>query len=1006
MGRYCILIFALLLVLASHGDVPAAVLNSNTDYSGSGDWVGTAAPDTMTNNNGVTISGSILADDGNDQVIMETSPGNVVGVVDGGAGIDEIIYGGGTWTYGHASVVNFENFSIDASADLTLNGAWNLNGATAQVSGGSLTVNDSLTAGALTINSGSAVINGSVAVSGAVHNASGLTVASGGSLSAGSLINSANLGVNGSLIAGSLSNSGGLAVGGSLSAGSLINSGALGLAGSLNVGSLINSGGIGVGGSLTVDSLVNSGALGVGTSLIAGSLINSGNLGVGGSVTADSLINSGNLGVGGSLTAGSLINSGSLAVGGSLTVGSLSNSGFLAVGGSLTADNLDNTGTLDANGSLSVGSLTNSGELTVTSGGSLSADSLYNSGSAYVSGNAIISGSLVNSGYLSVDGSLNAGSLNNSGIAYLSGRTMVVSKFTNSGELTLASGGSLNAGSFNNSGYAVIYGTATVTGNTDNSGSLVVNDSFSTASLINSGCIGGSGIIHGSMVNTGVLSPGNSIGTLTVASSVVFEPGSTLAAELDCTCLCDLLNVSGTVAINGGSISTAIPRDLYVNGFSWCVITSSQNVSGLFDAIDNQTKSAVISLSQANTGNALSLVINRKSYGTFASGGAADTGRGLDGLVPLASGDMKNLLVSMDFDLEAEQIAKVVNALNPEIYTAFSAASLQTGHLFDSTMARRLREIGQRKAFTLAAGLDKNGLAQLAAARAAPVAGVVNQAPRGWGMWGRALGLWADQDQAGGYLGRGQTTGGAAIGADCALTDWLLLGLAVGATRTDLSWSGGSYDGGIDAMHTGFYARAGSESFFSIATISYSRFANSATRPINFDGFSSDAKVDFDADLYAAGITLGYQLRVEEWLLEPMARLDYQHLKEGGFSESGADWLGLDIANRDTDTALFNLGLSATRLVLVDDWEVLPRLGISWQHRFGDDRPSLQAAFAGYGSAPFTVHGAEFVSDLALFEAGLSLAMRPGLDLFADCSLAYADDYQAQTLTAGLKISW
>ena len=119
MGRHRIPIFALLLVLASYGGVGAAVLNSNTDYSGSGDWVGTAGPDTMTNNNGVTISGSILAEDGNDQVIMETGPGGVVGVINGGAGIDEIIYAGGTWTNGHASVVNFEKTSINASADLT-----------------------------------------------------------------------------------------------------------------------------------------------------------------------------------------------------------------------------------------------------------------------------------------------------------------------------------------------------------------------------------------------------------------------------------------------------------------------------------------------------------------------------------------------------------------------------------------------------------------------------------------------------------------------------------------------------------------------------------------------------------------------------------------------------------------------------------------------------------------------------------------------------------------------
>ena len=103
---------------------------------------------------------------------------------------------------------------------------------------------------------------------------------------------------------------------------------------------------------------------------------------------------------------------------------------------------------------------------------------------------------------------------------------------------------------------------------------------------------------------------------------------------------------------------------------------------------------------------------------------------------------------------------------------------------------------------------------------------------------------------------------------------------------------------------------------------------------------------------------------------------------------------------------MFSLGLSATRHIRAGGWDLLPRLGISWQHQFGDDRPSLDASFMGYGSAPFTVSGAEFPSDLALVEAGLSLAMRPGLDFFADYSLAVADGYHTQTLTAGLKYSF
>ena len=759
-------------IIANYGTVGGNIygsLNSGINSSGGNDII----------TNGGTVGGSILAGDGNDRVIMETGPDSVGGLIDGGADTDIIVYKGGTWTQNHAKVLNFEDYEIIATQSLILAGAWDMGDRTVQVDGGSLTVDDTLSAGGLAINSGSAVITGRAVIGGAVYNA----------------------------------------------------------------------------------------------------------------------------------------------------------------------------GALDIGGSLRAGSLTNSG-------------------TAYLRGSTVISGRVANSNLLDVSGSLRAGSLSNTG-------------------------------------FAAISGIAEISGDTGNPGRMTVNGSLTTARLTNSGYLGGTGTIHADIINTGVLSPGNSIGTLTIASSLVFEPGSTLVAELDCTCLCDLLSVSGPVAINGGTVSTSVPKALYADGHAWTIISADQGVTGQFDTVDHQLKSEVLSFGQKNTGDALNLVISRKSYGAFASGGAADAGRGLDRLVPLASGDMENFLLSMDYDMTADQISQIVNALNPEMYTAFSAASLKAGRLFDRAMGQRLTELGQRRAYSIesnrAAG---NGLVQLAAAEAAPMAGVYQQAPRGWGMWGRAMGLWADQKETDGYLGRGQTTGGAAIGADYMVSDKIVLGFAVGATRTDLSWSHGNYSGDIDAMHTGLYAQAGFSGFFTRATASYARLANSATRPVSFEGFDANAKADFDANLYAAGLALGYQARFGDWLLEPVAGLDYQHLREDGFSENGAGLFSYDIASRDTDSALFSLGLNATRRIQTGGWDLLPRLGISWQHQFGDDRPSLDASFMGYGSAPFTVSGAEFPSDLALVEAGLSLAMRPGLDFFADYSLAVADGYHTQTLTAGLKYSF
>ena len=1033
--------------LAGVGTNPASVPPNPLDYGGAGDWNGSGDLDQLTNDAGATVSGSVYGNpntaatgySGGENTITNagtvndhiygsyneadgvsggenqiTNSGTVIRNVYGSRNEGDGSIGGGNTITNSGTVTGDICGTLNSGAGTSSGGAGNTITNSGTVGGGIYAGDANDTVHILSGSNVSGVIDGQAGTDSLYYGASGVmssadfatkylnfenlglyvdggttltgnwvfnlgaTVTSTGTftlnstLSGTTLDNSGTATFNGDAsFSGAVDNSGGLTVGsgGTLGAASVNNSDSLAVDGSLNADSLVNSGGMAIGGSVNVGTLNNDG----------------GGLGVAGSLTADNLINSGGIGIGGTVTVGSLTNSGAIGVGTTLTAGSVNNSGNLAVGGTLSAGTVSNSGNLAVGGSMTVVSLTNSGNLPV--GGTLSA------------------GTVSNSGFLPVGGAMTAGSVNNSGTLNVNG-SLGTASLTNSGDLTVTNGGSLNAGSLTNSGSATVSGTAIVSGAATNSGSLNVGGFLTAASLLNSGTISGSGTIHSDIINTGVISPGNSIGTLSVASSLTFESGSVLRAELACDCSCDVVAVSGAVTINGGAISAYLPQALYADGTCWNIITANGGISGLFDDLIGQPDSEVLSLAQQNSGDSLSLVINRKPYGDFATGGAGDTGRGLDALVPLADGDMAMMLMAMDYNLTADQITGVLDALSPEMYTAFSAASLKAGGLFDGAMGRRLEELRQRRAYALDQRQALSGLVQVASAETVQLGQVGQDAPSGWSLWGRGIGLWADQDAADGYLGRGQTTGGAALGADYVINHWLVLGLATGATRTDISWSRGNYDGDIDAVHTGLYAQAGFEGFFARLLASYARLKNSATRPVPLEGYNVTARADFDADLYGAGMAVGYQARYEQWLLEPLASLDYQHLKEEGFSEGGAGFLDLDVADRDADSLLFNLGVRATRLIRAGDWEMLPRLGIAWQHQLGGDRPSLDANFAGYGSAPFTVNGADFVGDAAVAEFGLTASVNSGLELFIDYRLAFADDYLAQTLGAGLMYSF
>ncbi|KIX14394.1 hypothetical protein [Dethiosulfatarculus sandiegensis] len=75
---------------------------------------------------------------------MQTGPDSVGGNIDGGTGSDTIVYSGGAWAQNHAKVVSFEEFVINATHDLVLEGEWRIDNRIAQIDGGSLTVQNLL----------------------------------------------------------------------------------------------------------------------------------------------------------------------------------------------------------------------------------------------------------------------------------------------------------------------------------------------------------------------------------------------------------------------------------------------------------------------------------------------------------------------------------------------------------------------------------------------------------------------------------------------------------------------------------------------------------------------------------------------------------------------------------------------------------------------------------------------------------------------------------------------
>jgi outer membrane autotransporter protein len=127
-------------------------------------------------------------------------------------------------------------------------------------------------------------------------------------------------------------------------------------------------------------------------------------------------------------------------------------------------------------------------------------------------------------------------------------------------------------------------------------------------------------------------------------------------------------------------------------------------------------------------------------------------------------------------------------------------------------------------------------------------------------------------------------------------------------------------------------------------------------------------------------------------LLEPFAGMEYTHLYEEGFRESGAEGINLRIADRRVNSLTGEVGLRLSGPVETGYGRLVPEISASWGYDFKIGDRQIDASFADSPGSEFSIPDQDPARHTGRLRAGLSFLNQKGLS----ASVYYDGEFSRQ----------
>lgn len=462
-------------------------------------------------------------------------------------------------------------------------------------------------------------------------------------------------------------------------------------------------------------------------------------------------------------------------------------------------------------------------------------------------------------------------------------------------------------------GTQTLSGINTYTGlTTVQEGTLVLSGSLAGDVLTNPlGKLKGNGTIGGTLTNTGVVSPGMSIGTLTVGNYI--NNGGTYAVEVNGLGQSDLIDASGTATLNGGTVLVSSVDGTFRFQQPYTIVTADGGVTGTFASA---TSRAFINPSLTYDADNVYLTLQSALLNAAEKCNQEGVASNLDHIInPNAA---QSLLIGAIANLPLTDAQKALESLSGFQYTDdVLVTEISTGRFL-----RRLYDPLR----SLVSGCDSNNewTAWL---------------ETGYGFTSASHHLNFDTYQI-------------TSGIQKTLCPDLTFGLAGSYEYDNVSFRDGKAN-----RNTGYasvYGLYRPSVFYGLFNFVYGHSSSRLKRTIEAGNIQYKAHSKPNFNTFAFYGEAGFDILCDHGLIQPFLGIQIGRTWRNHINESHADGWGLTINKHNWTASRSRLGLHLSTCNLFDSIDTF--VDVAWNHRLSSSKNSTVGHFKQFGE-PFAICG-------------------------------------------------